>query len=544
MKAGSAGYLYYGDNLEVMRRHVPADCVDMVYLDPPFNSKTDYNILFKDGKDTAQVKAFDDKWSFNGSAHETYAELMDSPISDTMQGLRMVLCETSTMAYLCIMAVRMLEMHRILKDTGSIFLHCDPTASHYLKVVMDAIFGATNFRNEIVWRRSRNKGTSKKLAAVHDVILFYAKGASAKFNTVRTEHDPNYVKKYYKQRDKSGHYQPVALTGPGKTKGESGKRWRGVDPSKSGRHWAAPREFPPHVAKPQEYDAMSVHEKLDALDGLGLIWWPKKDGGMPRFKRYLYGGTAVTDVMVDINPLSANSQEYLGFQTQKPQALISRLVEMATDPGDMVMDPFCGCGTTVVAAVDLNRRFIGIDASVEATGLIERRIKELYDIDVAVEGLPYTIEQAEELGATDGQEFQRWIISKMRGFHPNQRLSGDKGVDGAAKVFFKNDYLKVVCSVKGGRNLNLASLRELVGTVQNQNAAFGVLVTVRPPPKSWYAEAAAAGTVDDGIVGYPRIQIYTVRDMFDGKVPNLPALRHQVPSGPRAKPRRGIQKRF
>lgn len=196
------------------------------------------------------------------------------------------------------------------------------------------------------------------------------------------------------------------------------------------------------------------------------------------------------------------------------------------------------------AAVALNRNFVGIDASVEATGLVQRRIKEAHDIDVEIDGLPYTIQQVEELGASDGQEFQRWIISKMRGFHPNPKKSGDDTVDGSAKVFFRNDYLKVVCSVKGGRNLNPSMLRDLVGTVQKEGAEFGVLVTVHHPPKNWYADAKAEGDVHDGMVGYPRIQIYTVQDMFDGKVPNLPTLHHQIPSGPRAKPRRGLQERL
>ena len=536
--------LYYGDNLEVMRSHVPDESVDMIYLDPPFNSKTDYNLLFKDGNDMAQVKAFEDKWTFNGTAYSAYHDLMKTPVSDVMQGLKKILDDGSTMAYLCIMTERLLEMHRVLKPTGSIFLHCDPTASHYLKVVMDAIFGQGNFRNEIVWRRSRNKGTTRKLAAVHDSILFYVKGEPATFNRIVAEHDSGYVEKHYKKKDAGGNYQAVALTGPGKTGGESGMPWRGVDPSKSGRHWAAPREFPPHMEKPGEYDGLSVHKKLDMLDKHGLILWPEKENGMPRFKRYLYGGTAITDVIVDVNPLSPKSPEYLRFQTQKPRALISRFIEMSTNKGEVVMDPFCGCGTTVVAAAALSRQFIGIDASVEATGLVQRRIKEAHNLDVEIEGLPYTIQQAEELGATDGQEFQRWIISKMPGFHPNPKQSGDGGIDGSAKVFFRDDYRTVICSVKGGRNLNPAMLRELVGTVKKEDAEFGVLVTVHPPPKRWYAGARTEGVVSDGMVEYPRIQIYTVRDMFDGRMPNLPALQHQIPSGPRAKPKRGRQKRL
>ena len=513
----------------------------MIYLDPPFNSKTNYNILFKDGEDTAQVKAFEDKWTFNGTAHDAYTDLMQTRISDAMQGLKQILGDVGTMAYLCIMAIRLLEMHRTLKPTGSIYLHCDPTASHYLKVVMDAVFGAKNFRNEVVWRRSHNKGAGRKMAAVHDVILFYAKSDLATFNTVLVEHDPAYVKKFYRHRDEHGRYRLVLLTGPGTTGGESGRSWRGVDPTNSGRHWAAPRAFPPHMEKPQEYDSLSVHRKLDALDGLGLIHWPKKKGGAPQFKRYLYGGTALTDVIVDVNPLYKNSSESLGFQTQKPRALIGRFIEMATNRGDLVMDPFCGCGTTVAAAAALDRRFIGIDASVEATALVKQRIKESYDIDVEIRGLPYTVEQAEELGSTDGHKFQRWIISKMPGFLPNERQSHDGGVDGSAKVFLGGDYRTVVCSVKGGRRPNISALRELIGTVKARGAMFGVMVVVRRPSKQWYAVAKAEGAAGDGVVECPRIQIYTVQDMFDGKRLNLPALRPQVPRGPRAKPRRGLQ---
>lgn len=536
--------MYYGDNLEIMRRHINDSSVDLIYLDPPFNSKVNYNILFRDGQDTAQVKAFEDKWTFNGTAHDAYTDLMQSRISDTMQGLKKILGDAGTMAYLCIMAVRLLEMHRALKDTGSIFLHCDPTASHYLKVVMDAVFGAKNFRNEIVWRRSHNKGTGRKMAAVHDVILFYAKSKTATFNTVRIGHNQEYVKRFYCYRDEHGKYRLVLLTGPGKTTGESGQSWRGVDPTSIGRHWAAPREFPPHMKKPPDYDAVSVHQKLDMLDKLGLVHWPKKKNGMPQFKRYLYGGTALTDVITDINPLYKASSEYLGFQTQKPRALIARLVKMATNSDDLVMDPFCGCGTTVEAAVALNRRFIGIDASVEATALIQRRIKEAHDIDVKIEGLPYTIEQAEMLGSTDGHEFQRWIISKMPGFLPNEKQSCDGGVDGYAKVFLGGDYQTVVCSVKGGRHLDPSALRDLVGTVQKKDAMFGVLVTVHPPPKSWYADAKARGVVGDDMARYPRIQIYTVHDMFEGRAPILPAPQPQIPRGPRTKPRRGLQKHF
>lgn len=539
------GRLYYGDNLEVMRSYIPDGSVDMIYLDPPFNSEADYNILFRDGNDTAQVKAFEDKWTFNGNAHDAYAELMQTRISDAMQGLKQILGDAGTMAYLCIMAIRLLEMHRILKPTGSIFLHCDPTASHYLKVVMDAVFGAKNFRNDIIWKRSSGHPLSiKKFDAITDTILFYRKSDKFVFRPVRIPQPVEMVNRNYQHEDDHGRrYTHGDLTG-GKAGGASSYLpFRGASPPK-GRGWAPPtREKIPGwaaVLLPDDYEKMNQLEKCEALDSIGLIHW--SSSGKPYLKRYLPDNPMrnVPSLWDDIGPIS-KSKEYLRYQTQKPLDLLKRVILSATDAGQVVLDPFCGCGTTVEAAAALGRQFVGIDATVESTGLVKSRIRKSHGIDLEIEGLPYTIEQAEELGATDGHEFQRWIISKMPGFHPNERSSGDGGVDGYAKVFFRNDWRRVVCSVKGGRNLNPAMLRELVGTVRTKDAVFGLLVTVRPPPKSWYADAKREGTVGDGMVEYPRIQIYTVQDMFDGKTPLLPALRHQIPSGPRAKPRRGLQ---
>lgn len=539
--------LYYGDNLEVMRSHVPDESVDMVYLDPPFNSDADYNMLFKDGNDTAQVKAFEDKWTFNGTAHDAYAELMQTRIADAMQGLKKILGDTGTMAYLCIMAIRLLEMHRTLKPTGAIFLHCDPTASHYLKVVVDAVFGIDNFRNEIIWKRSSGHPLSiKKFDAITDSILFYQKSREFVFRPVYIRQPDDMVNRNYRRKDGHGRYTHGDLTG-GKAGGPSSYLpFRGAHPPK-GRGWAPPvrAKVPEWAAKllPDDYEKLNQLEKCEALDSIGLVHWAAS--GKPYLKRYLPDKPMrnVPSLWDDIGPI-AKSKEYLRYPTQKPLDLLKRVIESATIAGQTVLDPFCGCGTTMEAAAALNRNFIGIDASVEATGLVQSRIKEAHDIDVEIEGLPYTIQQAEELGATDGQEFQRWIISKMSGFHPNPRQSGDGGIDGSAKVFFRNDYRTVICSVKGGRNLNPAMLRELVGTVKKEDAEFGILVTVYPPPKSWYANARTEGMVSDGMVEYPRIQIYTVQDMFDGRMPNLPALQHQIPSGPRAKPRRGRQKRL
>lgn len=429
-----------------MRDHILDDSVDMIYLDPPFNSKTDYNILFKDGNDAAQVKAFDDKWTFNGTAHDVYAELMGTRISDTIHGLKQIIGDTSMMAYLCIMGIRLLEMHRVLKDTGSIFLHCDPTASHYLKVVMDSVFGTDNFRNEIIWKRSSGHPLSiKKFDAITDTILFYQKSSEFIFHPVLIPQPDEMINRNYQHHDSNGRYSHGDLTG-GKAGGASAYLpFHGVTPPK-GRGWAPPtrQKIPEWAANmlSGDYEKMSQIEKCEALDSIGLIHWSASS--KPYLKRYLPDNPMrnAPSLWDDIKPI-AGSKEYLGYQTQKPLTLLKRIILSATVAGQAVLDPFCGCGTTVAAAAALNRQFIGIDVSIEATGLIQRRIKESSGMDVGIEGLPHTIEQAEELGATNGQEFQRWIISKMPGFHPNEVSSGDGGVDGSAKVFFKNDWQRV-----------------------------------------------------------------------------------------------------
>ena len=281
-------------------------------------------------------------------------------------------------AYLIMMGIRMLEMRRVLKDTGSIYLHCDPTASHYLKIVMDSLFGTENFRNEVVWQRTNAHNDGKQYGRVHDVIMFYSKSGKTTWNPVYIEHDPDYIKKFYRHEDERGLYQVGGLSAPGITQeGESGKSWRGVNPSDVGRHWSAPRResCPKDVKLPENYESLSVHEKLDALDANGLIYFPPR-GRVPRFKQYLSTskGRRIHDIITDIKSIASQSKERTGYPTQKPLALLERIIKASSNENDVVLDPFCGCATTCIAAEALQRQWIGIDLSPKAVELVKMRL--------------------------------------------------------------------------------------------------------------------------------------------------------------------------
>lgn len=371
--------LYFGDNLEILRELDDAR-VHLICTDPPFNSGRDYNAFI--GDSLAQKKAFTDTWTWDTATqdaradieHRAYTSDTYKALDNCLKGYDLVLqnavsgSNAAMRAYLAFMGPRLAEMHRVLTPTGSIYLHCDPTASHYLKGVMDAIFGVGNFRNEIIWQRTSAHNDGKQYGRVHDTILFYSKSSKTVWNPVYTEHDPEYVKRKYKYEDERGLYRVDNLYAPGVTqKGESGRPWRGVDPSAVGNHWRAPRResWPEGVVPPENYESFSVHEKLEALDANGLIYWPPR-GKVPGFKRYLSTtkGNRVHDVITDINPLARASKERLGYPTQKPLALYERLITASSNEGDIVLDPFCGCGTTIDAAHTLKRQWMGIDITI------------------------------------------------------------------------------------------------------------------------------------------------------------------------------------
>ena len=350
--------LYQLDNLDVLRG-LDSGIIDLIATDPPFNKGRDFHAT---PDSLAKGASFSDRWSWDDAREEWQDTIKD----DWPSVWSAIECARTTWGdgmagFMVFMVVRLIECHRVLKKTGSMYLHCDPTASHYLKVLMDAVFGKDNFRNEFVWKRTNVRGAgAKKVRATHDLILHYAASSDTTFNRVLIPHDQIYVDKFYKRVDKHGPYRSMSLVAAGTRSGHSGKPWRGMSPN-SGNHWSCPGTFPDHVSKPANWDDMTTQQKLDCFDTNGLILWPKKTGGVPQFKRYLSGGQYMTDMITDVAPMSAKSDEYVNYPTQKPLALYGRFIKASSNPGDLVLDPFAGCATTCVAAEKLGRSWIGID---------------------------------------------------------------------------------------------------------------------------------------------------------------------------------------
>ena len=538
--------LVRGDNLEEMRTF-PDDCIDLIATDPPFNSQRNYFVPYRDehGQEPdTLIRAFTDTWTWGEAAEEAYQHLLveeGGQIGNTIQGLRQFLNETPMMAYLVMMAVRIVEMHRILKTTGSLYLHCDPSASHYLKIVLDAVFGVANFRNEIVWQRTSSHNDGNRFGRVHDIILSYSKSSQPLWNPVYTEHDPEYVERAYRHEDERGRYQVGDLTAAGVTqRGESGQTWRGINPSTVGNHWRAPRReaWPEGVEPPENYASLSVHEKLDVLDANGLIYWPPT-GRVPRFKRYLSTsrGRRVNDVITDINPLSGQSKERTGYPTQKPIELYKRIVAASSNEGDLVLDPFCGCGTTLMAAEALNRHWIGIDLTYLATGAVRQQIERLFPQlrnSVTIAGTPENVEQALELARTTPHGFEEWCVTHVLHFRPNERRGGDGGIDGTfrfplGRVQGRQAYGKAVAQVKGG-NYTLGHIRDFRTAMQNVEADLGVFVVTTPPTRGMQTEATRAGKYRYPFLDMeiPVLQIYEIQKYFRGISPSLPFGERQV----------------
>lgn len=367
--------IFSSDNLPVLRG-IDTQAVDLIYLDPPFNSNRNYAAPI--GSNAAGA-AFKDTWTLSDVDNAWHGEIADREPALYQAIHAAELTHGKGMkSYLIMMAVRLLEMKRVLKKTGSIYLHCDPTASHYLKMLMDSVFGRKNFRNEIVWQRTSAHNDSNRFGRVHDIILSYSNGQKGVWNPIYTEHNPEYIAKFYRHKDERGRYQVDNLTAAGVSQGDSGKAWRGVNPTDVGRHWALPHKdsLPEGVDLPENYDSISLHEKLDVLDTNELIYWPPR-GRVPRYKRYLSTskGRRVHDVITDINPLSGRSKERVGYPTQKPIALLERIIKASSNRGDIVLDPFCGCATTCVAAERHQRHWIGIDISPKAVDLVRIRLE-------------------------------------------------------------------------------------------------------------------------------------------------------------------------
>ena len=531
--------LVRGDNLKKMREF-PDNYIDLIATDPPFNSQRNYFVPYRDehGQEPdTLIRAFTDTWTWGEAAEDAYQHLLveeGGQIGDTIQGLHQFLNETPMMAYLVMMAIRIVEMHRILKPTGSLYLHCDPSASHYLKIILDAIFGATNFRNEIVWQRTSAHNDGNRFGRVHDIILFYSKNPQPLWNPVYTAHDPEYVERSYRYEDDRGRYQVDNLTAAGTTQGESGQAWRGVDPTVVGRHWAIPhrRSWPEDVQPPENYENLSVQERLDALDANGLIYWPPR-GRVPRFRRYLSTsrGRRVNDVITDINPLTGNSRERTGYPTQKPIELYKRFIVASSNEGDLVLDPFCECGTTLVSAEELNRHWIGIDLTYLAIGAVRQRLEELFpqiQNSVTLIGTPENEEQALRLAHDDPHAFEEWCVTHVLKFRANDRRGGDGGIDGTFRFPLgrqrgRQIYGKAVAQVKGG-TYTLSHVRDFRTAMQNTEADLGVFVVTSPPTRGMQTEATRAGTYTHPSydLSVPVLQIYEIQNHFRGIPPRLP----------------------
>ena len=545
--------MYFGDNLEILRNleYFSNESVDLIYLDPPFNSNRDHNVLFKaeSGADSeAQITAFEDTWHWTETSLATYFDLVQdspAPVATAIKALMELIGHNQMMAYLVMMAARLVELHRVLKVTGSLYLHCDPTASHYLKILLDAIFGTENFRNHITWKRTGAHSGSKKWGPISDNILFYTKSDDYIWNKVYEKYDDAYIRKYYRNEDDRGRYQLVSLTGAGESKGDSGKPWRGIDPTESGRHWATPTISLEHAYPDRDMSGLTVQEKLDLLDEAGLVAWPEK-GRIPRHKRYLDEGEGVViqDIITDIRPLGARAKERLSYPTQKPEALLERIIRASSSEDQVVLDPFCGCGTTIAAAHKLKRHWIGIDITHLSIALQKYRLQNQFELvsgrDYAVIGEPVTVDAARALAHDPDNagryQFEWWALSLI-GAKPTQGKSGsrkgkmgaDKGVDGIIHFFDDDEMGKpiaatVVAQVKSGK-VSARDIRDLKGAVQRENAAMGVFITLEQPTQAMLKEALAAAYYESpGRQGmrYRKLQILTIGDLLDGANVDMP----------------------
>ncbi len=471
--------LYYGDCLEVMLDQMKQASVDLIYLDPPFNSNRQYNAIYKDetGRPLPdQIDAFCDMWTLDRETDEQIRKMpilladagVDSHVAEFWKVWANALRRTnpSLLAYLSYMVQRLAFMKGILKPTGSLYLHCDPTASHYIKVMMDGIFGHKNFRSEIVWQRHRGfkRRTAKQFPQKNDTILFYAQSAdSVRFHAQYRPHKPDYIRRFKKD--------------------EAGRLYRDdVNPTRGGRR---------------------------------VIYLDETKGDI------------VDSVWTDIPPVNPRAKERMGYATQKPLALLERIIKASSDPGDVVFDPFCGCATTLEAAHRLDRQWIGIDIAIHAIKRVARvRLEERLGLvegqDFTIEGVPRDLEGARDLHQRDPYHFQKWAVEQVDGFVTTRR-SADGGIDG--RLYFampdERDLQSMAIEVKGGRHVNINVVRELRGVLERDEAKLAGLIVLEPlsqrKAQNFGREMGEAGFLEvEGRV-FPRLQLLTVTDILDGK---------------------------
>ncbi|MDQ6891131.1 MAG: site-specific DNA-methyltransferase [Acidobacteriota bacterium] len=495
---------------------MPLASVDLIYLDPPFKSDQNYNLVYKTmtGKPVPeQAQAFCDTWEMDAEKEKlarTMPVLMrEKGVEDYyvefwrlwVQALRHT--QPHLMAYLIYMVQRLLYMKTLLRPTGSLYLHCDPTASHYIKIMMDGIFGHQNFRNEIVWKRTSAHSSAKRYGPVHDVLLFYTRSEKYTWNRTYTKYDAAYLKTRFK-RGGERRWKDADLTGSGVRHGETGDVWRGFDVTAKGRHWA----YPPAI--------------LEKMDADGQIYWPKKHGGWPREKVQLEdtSGIPLQDIWTDISPVNSQAIERLGYPTQKPLDLLKRLILSSSNKNDVVFDPFCGCGTTIYAAEETQRAWVGCDIAILAIKLIQEVLATRYKLTsgkhFTVDGIPVSVDQAEELFRRDPFQFQHWAVERVGGF-PSQQKTGDKGIDGRLYFETRRDLKSMVLSVKGG-GVRPTDVRDLRGVLEREDGAeLAGLLTLHEPTRAMRDEAARAGVYDYEGNSYPRLQILTIREVLEDR---------------------------
>lgn len=517
--------LFYGDNLRILRmpEYFDAESVDLVYLDPPFKPNEKYNVLFHDFgtliPSAAQVRSMEDIWRWGTAAQAAYNDVQEnSPhhVKRTLDSLKSILGFSNMFAYLSMMAPRLVELHTVMKPTASLYLHCDPAASHYLKVLLDAVFGPENFRNEIVWKRTSGHSDARRYGRIHDVLLFYGKSDAAKWNRIFQPYDEQYVKSYYRYEEPGGRrFMSGDIGAAGLLGGGYEYEWHGHT-----RVWRV------------------SEETMKRLDAEGRIFYTRN--GFPRLKRYLdeAKGMPAQDVWTDIEALRSWHAEKLKYPTQKPEALLDRIIEASSRPGEVVLDPFCGCGTAVASAERLGRHWIGIDITYDAIPIIRDRLAKrgLQDKrDYEVWGLPETYEDAVKLAREDKYQFQWWAVRRLGAKDIEYKRGRDKGVDGRLTLPTTEPgrFAEAIISVKAGQKPQPDDVRELSGTVKAQGADIGVLVVIKKPTKGMREAADDEGQFFEQGTWYPKLQILTAEDVIAGKGVRYPpgVLVRTVPAG-------------
>lgn len=494
--------LFFGDNLEVLRKKSPDETFDLIYLDPPFNSNRNYNVIFKEGlqDSSAQIHAFEDSWHWAEDSRDTFNYLVtqtNENIANLMLAFEKMVDHNDMLAYLTMMTIRLIELHRVLKKTGSIYLHCDPTASHYLKIVLDAIFGKQNFRNEIVWKRGHSfKHSGYQFPRVHDVILFYSKSDSVTFNKIFIDYEAGTLVNYsYDDNDGRGKYRLQALRTYGKETIEKLEKENRIYATSSGKKW---------------------------------------------LKQYLSEkeGKSIDDFWGDIRSMEVMRKEQLGYPTQKPEALLERIIKASSKDGDWILDPFCGCGTTVAVSEKLGRNWVGIDVTALSINLIKHRLEKQFNLgskQMVVDGFPTDMAGAKELFKKDPFQFEFWALDLIDAIPAQNKSEGnmrgaDKGIDGIINIIkgMRNDrsfeFGKVLVQVKGG-GVQRHDIATLKGDVDREKADGGVFITLEEPTKSMILETVDAGTFTTPLTNkfeFPKIQILTVKELLEGKKLNLP----------------------